>query len=291
MPRFGLVGPSYTDQSVNADAQTTMNLYPEVVESGAGNAPIILLPTPGLANFATITPHQPLNVSFNNYGTTTSGGWVSGQNSFVLTVAPINSAGSGPILVGDVGFLMLIAQGADPLFTVTDVHLNVWTQIGATQNPMSSPFTPTFMYLFKARMGTMIPNGGSLAITVALGNTVGVTNIPFPNFANCTGLTSATIVQTLQNSGTTANPVTGTIVTTQPACLISFIFDYPTNPPPLTLPTGWTDTQIASLTRSPQGWGGGYVVKNTPGSYQDQWTAFAPPGGGAGWTSTFVEFN
>jgi hypothetical protein len=51
-PRIGLVGPSYALPSVNADSQACVNLYPELDESGAGNAPIILLPTPGTKVFA-----------------------------------------------------------------------------------------------------------------------------------------------------------------------------------------------------------------------------------------------
>jgi hypothetical protein len=292
VPRFGLVGASYTDQALNADAQATINLYPEQIESGAGNAPIILLPTPGLASFATITPHPPLTVSFNNYNTTTSGGWVANQSTFTLTVTPTNSAGSGPIKVGDVGFLMLIAQGADAAFSVADAKGNIWAQLGSTQNPMVSPYTITYMYVFKAPMGTAIPVGQTLVITVTLGHTASVTNIPFPNFANCTGLHSATpISSVLQNDGSGANPLTGTITTAQPACLVSFVFDWPANPPALTLPTGWTDTQIANLTRSPQGWGAGYVVENTFGSYSDQWTAYATPSSSVKWTSTFVAFG
>jgi hypothetical protein len=45
--RFGLVGAAYRSQALPADAQTCINLYPEQDESGAGNAPIILLSTPG----------------------------------------------------------------------------------------------------------------------------------------------------------------------------------------------------------------------------------------------------
>lgn len=48
MSRFGMVGPAYTSQSVNADCQACINFYPEINESGAGNAPIYLYPTPGL---------------------------------------------------------------------------------------------------------------------------------------------------------------------------------------------------------------------------------------------------
>lgn len=291
MPRFGLVGPSYTDQSVNADAQMTMNLYPEVIESGAGNAPIILLPTPGLQSFATITPHPPITVTFNNYGTSTVGGWVPGQSNFTITVLPINSPGSGAILVGDVGFVMLVVNGADALFSLTDDKGNTWRQLGSTQNPIVSPLNPYYVYTFWARMGTQIPVSGSLTITATLGNTVGVTSITFPGFSNCTGLPSGSILSgPLQAMGTTANPVTGSIAISQPACLVSFMLVWPNGSPLLTLPTGWTDTQIANLLRAPVGWGGGYIVENSNGTFQDQWTSSAP-NSPSQWAGTFAAFT
>jgi hypothetical protein len=54
MARFGLVGPSYTSQSINADCQRTMNFYPESIESGMGKSAMALYPTPGLTIFATL---------------------------------------------------------------------------------------------------------------------------------------------------------------------------------------------------------------------------------------------
>src|SRR5437899_8354938 len=48
MARFGFVGQSYSSQSVSADAQRTMNFYPEIIESGAGKSSAVLYPTPGL---------------------------------------------------------------------------------------------------------------------------------------------------------------------------------------------------------------------------------------------------
>jgi hypothetical protein len=55
MSRFGLVGPSYALQTPNADCQTCMNLYTELNELGAGNAPIILLSTPGIQRLMTLS--------------------------------------------------------------------------------------------------------------------------------------------------------------------------------------------------------------------------------------------
>ena len=51
MARFGFIGPSYTSQSVNADCQTCMNFYVEMLESGQGKSAAALYPTPGLAAF------------------------------------------------------------------------------------------------------------------------------------------------------------------------------------------------------------------------------------------------
>jgi len=46
--RFGLVGPAYRSQSVNADCQNLINLYLEMIESGQGKAQAALYCTPGL---------------------------------------------------------------------------------------------------------------------------------------------------------------------------------------------------------------------------------------------------
>jgi hypothetical protein len=56
MGKFPLIGPSYSSQSVNADCQQTMNLYPEVIESGAGNSQIVLYPSPGTKQFVDLAP-------------------------------------------------------------------------------------------------------------------------------------------------------------------------------------------------------------------------------------------
>ena len=54
MARFGLCGPSYQSQSVNADAQLTMNWLVETNESGGGKAGSYLYPTPGLSLLYTL---------------------------------------------------------------------------------------------------------------------------------------------------------------------------------------------------------------------------------------------
>jgi|SRR6185437_339580 len=54
MARFGFVGAAYKSQSLNTDAQSCMNWYPEPDESGAGKSKVSLYPTGGLKRFSTL---------------------------------------------------------------------------------------------------------------------------------------------------------------------------------------------------------------------------------------------
>lgn len=61
MPSFGFSAGSYLSLSRLADCQRTVNLYPEVVESGTGEARVVLYGTPGRVLFATL-PKSPLRM-------------------------------------------------------------------------------------------------------------------------------------------------------------------------------------------------------------------------------------
>ncbi len=90
MARFGFVGPSYQSQSLNADAQRTLNWYVEQIESGMGKGAMALYPTPGLAVFC------PLGgASANNFRGAwdpdlayTTGDSVSNGNTTFVALAP-----------------------------------------------------------------------------------------------------------------------------------------------------------------------------------------------------------
>lgn len=58
MSRFGFCGGSYISQSVTADCERTMNLYPEIVESQGGASAATLYCTPGLKLFANLPGSQ-----------------------------------------------------------------------------------------------------------------------------------------------------------------------------------------------------------------------------------------
>ena len=67
MPDFGLVGASYQSEALGADAQETINLYPEAVESGSGRSKYVLLGTPGITLLCTL-PKSPCRGIFAGDG-------------------------------------------------------------------------------------------------------------------------------------------------------------------------------------------------------------------------------
>src|SRR3990167_6155578 len=50
----GFVGGSYTADSLSADLERSVNLYPEPIQSGAGKSPAALRSRPGLSLFTTL---------------------------------------------------------------------------------------------------------------------------------------------------------------------------------------------------------------------------------------------
>ena len=60
MPKVPFLnGPSYSLDSVNIECQRSMNLYPSLIESGAGKDKYALIGTPGLSLF-TVLPESPI---------------------------------------------------------------------------------------------------------------------------------------------------------------------------------------------------------------------------------------
>ena len=76
MARFGLIGPSYSSQSLNADCQVTMNWYLEAIESSYGKSAMALYPCPGTNKFVTL-PIGPIREQVEINGRTFA---VSGPN-------------------------------------------------------------------------------------------------------------------------------------------------------------------------------------------------------------------
>lgn len=121
--RFGFVGGSYTDHSVAADAQRSLNLYP-APQSNAAKARTVLHGTPGLSVFAEID--SPVR-----------GLWGGENRLFAAGGSKLYeiSSGGGPTELGDIGEgsspvqmfpngaqLFVVAGGAGYLHTGTELE-------------------------------------------------------------------------------------------------------------------------------------------------------------------------
>src|SRR5258708_20912474 len=92
MARFDFCGGSYTLASINADNQRSLNLYPEIVESGDGRSKLTLLPTPGLASIAMLDAAPRAQLEFNGRLFV-----VGGVNFYEVTLTSLSLSGSPSI--------------------------------------------------------------------------------------------------------------------------------------------------------------------------------------------------
>lgn len=121
----GFCGPTYLSQSPNADAERTVNLYPEVMESSflaygssgpvwsaSPKAPISLYPTPGLQTFLTL-PTYPNKALFEMDGRAFA---VSG-NTFYELFANGTFTSRGTVAIdGNQATICSNGQGGNQLF-------------------------------------------------------------------------------------------------------------------------------------------------------------------------------
>lgn len=170
MPKFPLIGPSYTSQSVNADCQTTMNLYPEVIESGAGNNQIVLYPAPGTKQFVELNPSPPppahLNPEIINANLFAPFGSNSGNSRINVPVA-VNA-----IHVGDTLYLCFagtVAPAApyNPIVSVTSPMLlaGTFNQLGPTFDMGLTNLGYRFYQVFYAKAENAVA-GSSLLVNI-----------------------------------------------------------------------------------------------------------------------------
>lgn len=147
MARFGLVGPSYRSQSVNADCQTLMNLYLESIESGQGKGPFALYCTPGL------------NLLYN-LGPETTSTSVVGSAGIPIQLAVVSIAGMAPgvLVTVDVGVNQEVVKitainPAIPSFTA------VFTKQHAAGTLIQCPPGPAVRGIITAQGRTFVVTG------------------------------------------------------------------------------------------------------------------------------------
>lgn len=99
MARIKLPGPSYESQSVNADGQRTVNLYPERIESGDGNTDLALYSSPGLKTRYDLSPIPPPETCTGIQNALVSVSAAAFKNSFNVPVPLIAAPGANRIIV------------------------------------------------------------------------------------------------------------------------------------------------------------------------------------------------
>ena len=126
------IGPSYTSRSVNIDAQRSVNLYPEVVESQTGKTVMALYGTPGYKTFCTL-PTSPVRGLWEAAGRL----FAVGGNK-LYEVQPDGSAtergalgtSSGYVSMADNGQQVCLVDG--PNGYILNLSTNVLTQIASS---------------------------------------------------------------------------------------------------------------------------------------------------------------
>ena len=164
MGKIPLIGPSYSSQSVNSDCQITMNLYPEVIESGMGNNQIVLYPSPGTKLFVDLNPPPPpVPLPPNIYNTIALGSGINSGNTFTVNYV------SGPaIKVGDKLFFRLNMQLVPNANLITGITVNyLGTDLGAFSEinvPIlfSSGSTASALLMFYATAAIAVPAAATI---------------------------------------------------------------------------------------------------------------------------------
>ena len=173
MPDFGLVGPSYTAQSIYQDAQECINFYPEIdpLKQPGDRGVVALYPTPGL------TPKIVFQNSQEVRGLrTVSGGaqliCVVGQYVYALTSTLT------PTLVGQL-------NTTTGRVGITDNGINVYIVDGTNRYTwrISSPSSAVF---------TGSISGTTLTVTAVTNGTIGINQSLFG-----VGVTSETVITAL----------------------------------------------------------------------------------------------
>lgn len=99
MARIGFCGPTYQSESLNADAQRSINLYPEFVESQQGRTSIAMYQRPGLVLDQALAGESSVPALFSQNGRMFAAGvflWERFSNGMWTKRGNLNPASAGP---------------------------------------------------------------------------------------------------------------------------------------------------------------------------------------------------
>jgi hypothetical protein len=138
----GFVGGSYQSYSLVADNQRTINLFPELIESGNGRSKAVLYGTPGLSTLASVPeqPHRGIVVQDSRCFVVAGGGFyeIALQGGSVTRIGEV--AGSGPVSIASSGLsggqLAFVADGTGYVFTLSSNTLATISAAGFPADPL-----------------------------------------------------------------------------------------------------------------------------------------------------------
>lgn len=140
MARFAFCGGSYESQALAADAQRSLNWYPEVIESGEGKSAVALYPTPGLRVFTNLGAVTRGGITLNGRMFTVGGGTLFEVFADTSKIARgLNLANDGNLVSLAVSQNQLLIASAGKLY-VLNLQTNNFTPV--TQDVNLSPLPP-----------------------------------------------------------------------------------------------------------------------------------------------------
>lgn len=137
----GFIGGSYTSQSILADSQRAVNVYPEAVESGLGKNKIVLYGRPGLKKVLTLA-QAPIRGIFAQDGrvfVVAGTLFVEVNVDFSYTVRGVVAGGGGLVSMctnGSGGHQLLVVSAG--LGYIFDLVTAVFTQIASAAFPANA---------------------------------------------------------------------------------------------------------------------------------------------------------
>lgn len=191
MARFGFCGGSYQADSLNADAQITVNLYPENDGSGWGKSQVSMLPSPGLRAFASLpgsSMRGAIEIQGRVFVVVDANFWEVFQNgSALLRNASTPFYGSGNVSMCASPLQILILAG----------------QTGYCYNLTTNSFQALQTYI----PGTGAISGASLAITPGQGGSgYAVNDVVTPKGGNGDARVTVTAITSTNGNGALNGP-------------------------------------------------------------------------------------
>ncbi len=163
MARFGFVGGSYQSESPYSDAESTMNWYPETMESQGAKSAMTLYPTPGLSAFGAGLGNpigQLLSVNGRLFGVETQSGAANFYefNSSGTIARSFSMAAGATSLVAGNFYVFAVGNGHAYAFKLAN---NTFTEVTSSL----AQSNPTLGFFIDGYYGVIFGNSNEFQIS------------------------------------------------------------------------------------------------------------------------------